>query len=130
MVVVMRRVHHRGRSSSLYVRCSASEEGKQRHTSGLKPPAAAASASAAAPVPERQNAKELGSLEVMRKFSEQYAKRSNTSFCIDKVGAGGCWIKRCVNREKEKDSRSSSCAYHIDSTPSLYTHTHTERERE
>ena len=83
----VRGVHHRGRSSSLHVRCSVVEDGKPRHTSAPNPPAAAASASAAAPVPERQNAKELGSLEVMRKFSEQYAKRSNTSFCIDKVKA-------------------------------------------
>ncbi|GAX79771.1 hypothetical protein CEUSTIGMA_g7211.t1 [Chlamydomonas eustigma] len=31
-----------------------------------------------------ENATESKNLEVMRKFSEQYAKRSNTVFCVDK----------------------------------------------
>eukprot|EP00879_Flechtneria_rotunda_P001919 GHRR01002092.1.p1 GENE.GHRR01002092.1~~GHRR01002092.1.p1 ORF type:complete len:147 (+),score=18.13 GHRR01002092.1:147-587(+) len=31
-----------------------------------------------------QTAKDINSMEVMRKFSEQYAKRTNTYFCVDK----------------------------------------------
>ena len=46
----------------------------------------------------KKKAKEGGSLEVMRKFSEQYAKRSNTRFCVDKVRRWSLSISACVPR--------------------------------